>query len=183
MTVASGALLVVKVTVFGAGTPTSVKFGLSSFLVEQASATLSGAVGQASIWFGSPTGTGPIGVTLTGGTGFVTIQAVQIAGLASNLVDEYADANGTIGTPGVGVGTTTHSAECVEVLFLLVAPVGTWTYSSGFTNGGQDLSQTDSGTLIVATEGYEILSTFASPSASLSGITQTGYGAVMVTFY
>jgi hypothetical protein len=111
----------------------------------------------------------------------ITIQAVQVKGI-TGVKDLNGVGNGMTSTPTAGTGTTTTPSEYVEASFLLMGYSGAYSWGGGFTPGGEDVTESITGTAIAVAEGYRVLSNTTAPSASLSGLTQASWAGIVTTF-
>lgn len=188
VTVAPGGLLIVVGTILGVsgGETILCRFGGTGMNKDVSQVLTSPQADGNLVCFSvAKSGTGDIQLSLTGGVlaASMTIEAVQVTGLAANVFDQSASNEGLSSVPDTGAtGTTTAASEYAQAAFILVNDVIGFTWANGFTSGGQDVSETVGGVAVKVTEGYLILLAKGTVDASLSGIDPTAWAGLVATY-
>jgi hypothetical protein len=178
----TGGLLLVIVSNNGAFGSGSVTFNGSGMTATAAQGITGGAVQLFYLHVPSST-TGNIVATWSG-SGYMSIEAVEVDGLTNNAV-VIGGGNAEAGSsspaaPDTGSATSTGAPSYIQAAFLLINAVGSWTWSNSFTSGGQDIKDTPATGQL--TEGYRILSSNVSVDAALGGITPDKFAGIMWEF-
>jgi hypothetical protein len=184
ITTAQGSLLLVTATLVGPSEGLALYYGglpmnLQNSVLTSVGSPLTGYMG---CWMIAGGLTGDIEAFASSGlAAAITIQALQIKGIAGTA-DKSSSAAGLTSIPSVGTGATTIPSEYVEASFLLMGYSGAYSWGGGFTPGGEDVTESITGTAIAVAEGYRVLSSTGAPNASLSGLTQASWAGIVTTF-
>jgi hypothetical protein len=184
ITTAQGSLLLVTATLVGPSEGLALYYGGLPMNLQNSVLTSVGSplVGYMGCWMIAGGLTGDIEAFAASGlAAAITIQALQLKGI-TGTADKTSSAAGLTSAPSVGTGTTTTPSEYVEASFLLMGYSGAYSWGGGFTPGGEDVTESITGTAIAVAEGYRILSSTTAPSASLSGLTQASWAGIVTTF-
>jgi hypothetical protein len=131
-------------------------------------------------------GTGNLDVVMDSGLdqGAVCINAEYILNLAGNGPDQSADASGLVTSPSTGATPTTSVAKeyAAAVFGFLYAGAQSGAWGSGFTAGGQNASTTIFAVTVAITDGYRILSSTQTMTATHTSSTHSAWSGVLVTF-
>lgn len=188
ITISGGAVLVVIVTWSGGNLGTnSVSFAGAPMTRDRSVGTPTiGGVSYATLLVASlnvgSTTTGTISVT-SGTALAISIQAVQVTGLASNVADQMSSSSGNSTTMDAGTtGTTATAVEYAQGAFFYEGTLlSNWTNS--FTTGGQDGSWSDASlNTYTVTEGYRVLSATGTVHAALSSSAMGIWCGACVTY-
>ncbi len=178
---ASGGFLVVVAAVLGSPEGVTLTYR-GRVLVPDASAALPGAVPGGVFVFSDPFSGGRSGDLVLHAAGGVpaalSLQAVQVTGLTTGIMDQSGTSSGQGTLPDTGAtGALAAFASYGQAAFVLAQP-GTWSWGGGFVSGGQDLAPA----VGAVTEGYRVpVASLAPLRASLTS-SPAGWAGLLVVY-